>query len=116
MIKSSVACLFLWIRLLDVACPGNVVHGNVLEFRKDHDVINGDSGFTTFIVRIGSLPYVKEVSNLLLGKSMIFSYFPYAFVIFHQITTSKTVYWKDVIILTNRVINSKIRYKGRIRE
>jgi hypothetical protein len=56
-----------------IAGTGNIIHGNVIIPGKYQQIVNGDSGFPTFIVAVGALSDMQEICYFLLGQGVVFS-------------------------------------------
>ena len=76
----------------DIAGTGNIVHRNIIELRKDQQIINGNAGLAAFIVGIGALADMQQVSDPLLRQSVIFPNLAYSLIVSHDLTTLHSKY------------------------
>lgn len=75
--------LLLGVRTNNIACARDIVHGYVIEFRKNENAVDRDSCFSALIVCICSLPHMEHIGYSLLGEVMVFPKMSYPLIIFH---------------------------------
>lgn len=92
-----------------IAGTRNIVYRDIIKSCKDQKTVEGNTGFSAFIIGICALANMKQVCNVLLSQGTIFPDFADAFIVAHKIhhLIQNSIRIFDSY-LTNRVINSKI--------